>query len=319
MNTVPGTKIKVIASNCPGKGPHAGSVGYIVKTYHSTFPPGTLARHMKGYGVTNSTNLASIYSRAIDVVFTRFGRNGKSRISRKSIRCVLPELPEKITEKWAKMFLKSVVTFGIGKYGQVIPSNRINVIIPILEEPVSIKDMSFEELLAKTYSMLIYAIRHPAISLSSNNGPNNNSGFHLGPPKSKKYVNRTAFGNLGDKDRAVIRNKHIWAVVKEMATKPKVYTDGHRKVMREEVIEPAYKALQLLLAHTLYHDINRIGSNRPVVRYTIIDMMLTSPSIINVVLPNIAQSPYHNFKRLIQSFHQIVELNEILGSLSTDK
>jgi len=152
MLFMPGKKVMVLASNSMKKGIPIGSIGYTSYTtsVHIKSYTRPQLKHMKEYGILKGPAYSQASGKIyISVIFYKFGKNGKPCIKRKQVGHVFPSLEVAPTVKYAKTYLKAV-----NKLPNAFRDKNM-VVLCGLDEIESIENMSFNQMIAYLYSLIL--------------------------------------------------------------------------------------------------------------------------------------------------------------------
>jgi len=301
---LPGTKIEVLASSIKNKGPNIGSIGYVVKSWNPMFVPMQFLTHLKEYGAVNGNAMFSkLTLQSIEIVFTRFGKKGRARIKHRTIQHVLipPSVVSKTDVKWAKRFANAINSYSKGN----TEDTAFRLIVSLEEPPQPIEEIPFHDIVAKTYSMLLYLLR-------SRNFLNVTVGE---VPEGLVYYRRSLKEAININQGLL--TKRSWAVLREIALDTK-YDDAYKQELHERFMHPAIVAIRAALSHELgiqfRKDIKTLGGN------VANSLFLLDSALVTQILNNGLNPLNRNrFDRasLAKNLTKIEDMKNALRSLST--
>jgi hypothetical protein len=243
---LPGTKIEIIASNKRGKGPNIGSIGYVANIYGITALPVSAVRHLKAYTEVTPHKKPILNYKwrkfqliSAGVVFTRFGRKGRTRIRLKNVRIIVPNVALTKTRTF-KTFLKGVNRLNF--------NNEWYTAIASLPDNVEhLHKLPLEEFVARLYCHTLYLLKNTTFCRTCGVFGN----YVPAPTAHNKTI--MDFIDL----HKFLLSTTSFTLLKQVAL-DKYNNELYQQALYEEELIPAMQALKIITAHFIKLEIDTI-------------------------------------------------------------
>lgn len=297
----PGRKVMVLASTNRKRDIPIGSIGYISHTYNDQLMPlnRRQTQHLKEYGAFIKHYISTPkVKQCMDVVFSRMGRN-KQCIRRKNLVNIVPDFETIKNIKDMKTFLKSVNTVR-----KRSPEKNIVVLCDI-DTPISMDDMSFNELASLLYSLVLFVTKNHTFYKVTQEYFHGNEREH-----ADSVIDRI------DTDR-IILTKKSWKMVRTLTWD---LEEGpvYKRALYKEHILPTIVALRAIIGQLQAAHIRAKIANTMVQNNNFIYTTYFLPKEMRDYL-KLATLSFGNAEFRQKKIKQMDRVKDLLRSLSTEQ